>query len=131
MRVLRDLVMEPAVCMLFNAYGYNARSELVLAAKNAEDAKEHEYGYDDIGNRQTSSDLGVSRTYTANSLNQYTEISTLRVSAPPRETFIPQFDDDGNQTLIQTKTGVWSVTYNGENRPVRLSLKGFLGSMLM
>jgi len=29
-------------------YGYNARSELVLAAKNVEDAKEHEYGYDDI-----------------------------------------------------------------------------------
>ena len=32
--------------------------------------------------------------------------------------FLPQFDDDGNQTLIETATGVWSVTYNGENRPV-------------
>jgi RHS repeat-associated protein len=32
--------------------------------------------------------------------------------------FTPQFDDDGNQTLIQTSTGVWSVQYNGENRPV-------------
>ena len=28
------------------------------------------------------------------------------------------FDDDGNQTLIKTSTGIWSVTYNGENRPV-------------
>ncbi len=28
-------------------------------------------------------------------------------------------DDDGNQTLIATKTGLWRVTYNGENRPVR------------
>ncbi len=28
-------------------------------------------------------------------------------------------DADGNQTLIATKTGLWRVTYNGENRPVR------------
>ena len=26
---------------------------------------------------------------------------------------------NGNQTLIQTSTGIWSVTYNAENRPVR------------
>ncbi len=30
----------------------------------------------------------------------------------------PQFDDDGNQTLVKTSTGIWSVSYNGENRPV-------------
>ena len=30
---------------------------------------------------------------------------------------MPKFDDDGNQTLVQTSTGIWSVTYNGENRP--------------
>jgi hypothetical protein len=28
------------------------------------------------------------------------------------------YTHDGNQTLIKTATGVWSVTYNGENRPV-------------
>ena len=33
------------------------------------------------------------------------------------ETFT--YDDDGNQTLITTKTGLWRVTYNGENRPIR------------
>ena len=33
------------------------------------------------------------------------------------ETFA--YDDDGNQTLITTKTGLWRVTYNGENRPIR------------
>ena len=26
--------------------------------------------------------------------------------------------DDDNQTLIATKTGLWRVTYNGENRPI-------------
>ena len=78
---------------------------------------EYAYQYDDIGNRITSTDLGTNRTYTANSLNQYTLISNLCDSASLREEFVPQFDDDGNQTLIQTSTGIWSVQYNGENRP--------------
>ena len=44
-----------------------------------------------------------------NNFNQYTAI----------DTFVPQYDADGNQTLIKTSTGIWSVTYNVENRPVR------------
>ena len=101
-------------------YGYNIRGELILAAKNAEGAKELEYAYryDDIGNRITSLDLGTNRTYVANNLNQYTSISNSASSALSAGEFIPQFDDDGNQTLIQTTTGIWSVTYNGENRPI-------------
>ena len=47
------------------------------------------------------------------------------VSATTNQVYIAQspdtfaYDDDGNQTLITTKTGLWRVTYNGENRPVR------------
>ena len=101
-------------------YGYNIRNELISAAKNAKGAKdvEYRYQYDDIGNRISSHDLGTNRTYIANNLNQYTSISNSAFSASPREEFAPQFDDDGNQTLIQTATGIWSVTYNGENRPI-------------
>jgi len=73
--------------------------------------------YDDIGNRLSSFDLGTNRTYAANALNQYFEISTSGAGLQTSE-FEPQYDDDGNQTLIQTATGIWSVTYNGENRPV-------------
>jgi|GEM_PF-1931891 len=51
-------------------------------------------------------------------MNQYTNI--LRVSAPPRED-IPEFDADGNQTLLHTTTGLWHVYYNAENRPVLFS----------
>lgn len=98
-------------------YDYNERSELTNAVKNAT-LNEYAYQYDDIGNRLSSLDLGTNRTYVANSLNQYTQISNLCASASLREEFLPQFDDDGNQTLIETATGVWSVTYNGENRPV-------------
>ena len=78
-------------------YGYNVRDELISA-------DEVSYNYDDIGNRTTAE----GKTYTANNLNQYTAI----------DDFTPQYDDDGNQTLIKTETGVWSVVYNAENRPV-------------
>ena len=47
------------------------------------------------------------------------------VSAMTNQVYLAQspetfaYDDDGNQTLITTKTGLWRVTYNGENRPIR------------
>ena len=103
-----------------DTYGYNDRSELTNAVKNAV-LNEYAYQYDDIGNRLSSLDLGESREYTANSLNQYTLISNLCDSASLREEFLPQFDLDGNQTLVQTSTGIWQVSYNGENRPVSWS----------
>ena len=90
-------------------YGYNARSELVLSAKNAEDAKEHEYAYDPIGNRTSSSDFGTARAYTANSLNQY----TLRTD--PEAAFA--YDDDGNMV----SDGTFAYAWNGENRMVLAS----------
>ena len=33
--------------------------------------------------------------------------------------FVPQNDADGNQTLVKISTGIWEVTYNAENRPVK------------
>ena len=87
-------------CTLINdeQYSYNVRDGLVAADVVS-------YNYDDIGNRTTAE----GKTYTANNLNQYTAI----------DDFTPQYDADGNQTLIKTETGVWSVVYNAENRPVR------------
>ncbi len=40
------------------------------------DTLEYAYQYDDIGNRITSTDITTNRTYTANSLNQYSAITT-------------------------------------------------------
>ncbi len=79
-------------------YSYNVRDELISA-------DEVSYNYDDIGNRTTAE----GKAYTANNLNQYTAI----------DDFAPQYDADGNQTLIKTETGIWSVIYNAENRPIR------------
>ena len=90
------------------AYGYNARSELTNAVAVVDSDYRYAYDFDGIGNRETSSERGTNSVYTANNLNQYTVV----------DDFTPQLDDDGNQTLIKTATGIWSVTYNGENRPI-------------
>ena len=92
-----------------NSYLYNTRSELTNATATVDATYRYGYNFDDIGNRETSSECGTSSVYTANQLNQYTAV----------DDFIPQFDADGNQTLVKTATGIWSVTYNGENRPMR------------
>ena len=86
-------------CVFINDehYGCNVRDELIAA-------DEVSYAYDDIGNRT----IAEGKAYTANNLNQYTAI----------DDFAPQYDADGNQTLIKTETGIWSVTYNAENRPI-------------
>ena len=90
------------------SYGYNARSELTNAVALADSDYRYSYDFDDIGNREFSSERGTNVIYSANNLNQYKAV----------DDFTPQFDDDGNQTLVKTATGTWSVTYNGENRPV-------------
>ena len=100
-----------------DAYGYNTRSELTNAVKNAT-LNEYAYQYDDIGNRETSFERGMSATYAANCLNQYKDIEYSAVQ-PSTSNLQPLYDADGNQTLVKTKTGIWSVAYNGENRPVR------------
>ncbi len=81
-------------------------SQLTAAHVNSAD---YSYAYDAIGNRTSATEDGTSTAYTSNRLNQYTAEGS----------FTPTFDADGNQTLIKTSTGTWSVTYNAKNRPVR------------
>ncbi len=93
-----------------DTFAHNSRSELVSATVNN---MEYEYAYDNIGNRQQATEGNDITVYDANELNQYTAISENGASA-----FVPQFDADGNQTLIKTEPGIWSAVYNAENRPV-------------
>ena len=76
-------------------YAYDTRDQLISGQGLS-------YAYDDIGNRVTAE----GKTYVANALNQYTKI----------DDFTPQYDADGNQTLIQTSTGIWMLVYDAENR---------------
>ena len=89
-----------------DSFGYNNRSELTAATVNN---GAYSYNYDNIGNRNTAQEITEEITnYTANNLNQYTAIGD----------FAPTFDAAGNQTLVKTTTGIWTVAYDAENRPV-------------
>ena len=97
-----------------DAFSCNTRSELTSATLgNAAYA----YAFDYIGNRATASEAGTQLAYAANALNQYATITET-------EAFTPTYDADGNATLIKTATGTWSISCNGENRPVRFENAG-------
>ncbi len=93
-----------------DTFAYNKRSELTGALL---DENAYTYAYDNIGNRITAQENTAQVTYTTNDLNQYTQIDTNG------NDFTPEYDADGNQTLIQTTTGIWHVTYNAQNRAIR------------
>ena len=94
-------------------YGYNNRNELTSAVGNGS----YQYSYDDIGNREQSIEPTQTYEYEANELNQYTQIAEAGIDT--EVSFGPVYDEDGNQTLVKTSTGIWQVEYNGENRPIR------------
>ena len=105
-----------------DAFAYNSRSELTNAIYSITQSgtnaiRQFSYDFDPIGNRNSAIEFGTNTTYTASALNQYTSINPVN----PVENFNPEFDLDGNQTLLKTATGIWHVTYNAENRPVLFS----------
>lgn len=59
---------------------------------------------------------GRATAYQTNALNQYTAI-TEEGAAP----FHPTYDANGNQTLIQTDTGIWAVDYDFFNQPIKFT----------
>ena len=95
-----------------DSFVHNSRSELNNATVNG---ATYGYDYDNIGNRTVAVE-GISGDasrieYETNGLNQYTAVGD----------FSPTFDDAGNQIIVKTATGIWSVAYNAENRPIRFS----------
>ena len=93
-----------------DSFVHNSRSELARATVNG---STYGYDYDNIGNRRMAMEASDYTLYEANALNQYTSIQENEEAS-----FAPTFDADGNQTLVKTATGIWSVQYNAENRPV-------------
>ena len=91
-------------------YSYNQRSEITSAIrKNASNVTQNNmrYVFDGIGNRTSSYEDATSKTYDANSLNQYTGIYISGGSNS-----YPLYDDDGNMTQFDSST----YTYDAENR---------------
>ena len=99
-----------------NAFDYNLRSEVTSALLHT-----NTYGYvfDPIGNRLVSSHNAETNAYTANNLNQYSNIVVQSVqSAPFVDNRVPLYDFDGNMTF---NGGEWHYTWNGENRMILAS----------
>lgn len=59
----------------------NEKSELTNAVAAVDSDYRYAYDFDDIGNRETSSERGTNSVYAANQLNQYTEIFDSALSA--------------------------------------------------
>lgn len=93
-----------------DSFSYNGRNELTGATLGT---APYGYSYDNIGNRKTAQELAEELAYATNELNQYTGIEE-NAEAP----FVPTYDASGNQTLIKTSTGIWTVVYNAANRAV-------------
>ena len=93
-------------------FTYNSRGELV--GDQLRPGGRFGYQYDNIGNRKEAFEFGSTTDYETDELNRYAGI--VRNGG---EAFTPQYDADGNQTLVKTSTGIWQVSYNAENRPVR------------
>ena len=93
-------------------FTYNSRGELV--GDQLRPGGRFGYQYDNIGNRKEAFEFGNTTDYETDELNRYAGI--VRNGG---EAFTPQYDADGNQTLVKTSTGIWTVTYNAENRPVK------------
>jgi RHS repeat-associated protein len=102
------------------AYGYDAIDQLIETRLNpagTADERRVGYVYDAAGNRTrvvedadgTGPGTAQERVYSANALNQYTAISGLAA---------PLHDIDGNTTLLQSGTRLWSYQYDAQNRLV-------------
>ena len=89
-----------------NAFGYNQRSEVTSAVMHT---NVYGYVYDPIGNRLFSSANSETNAYTANALNQYSNV----VVQPSSLTLHPLYDADGNMTFDGKE---WFYFWNAENR---------------
>ena len=94
-------------------FTYNNRSELI--GDQQDTLREFTYTYDNIGNRIESQEFGIMADYRCNVLNQYAGI------VRDEQSFLPEFDADGNQTKLQTATGGWTVIYDANDRPVQFT----------
>ncbi len=104
------------------AWSYNHRGELVQANDSSTVNHNRAYQFDDIGNRQKSSEtllagLPATANYQSNALNQYTSVPGTPASVTP------SYDDDGNATaypLPEDQSANSTLVWDGENRLIRV-----------
>ena len=80
-----------------DAFAYNPRGEVTNATISS---AAYRYAYDGIGNRETAYEAGTTTAYSANNVNQYTEVGSAQ----------PSYDADGNLVDDGTRTFAWSAS---------------------
>ncbi|MCD8283631.1 MAG: hypothetical protein LUD52_02780, partial [Opitutae bacterium] len=93
------------------AVGYNNRSEVVSAVAANDNSYSYAYDFDNIGNRNSATESGTTTAYSANELNQYSDVVV------EGDSFVPEYDADGNMIVVKASSGTWDVEHSGENRP--------------
>ncbi|MBD2438866.1 RHS repeat protein [Nostoc sp. FACHB-110] len=91
-------------------YEYDGTGQLTRAFLDYTDPsltdQDLRYVYDAAGNRISSSVNGVTTNYTANNLNQYTQVGSATYT----------YDADGNLIKVVDGGQTWNYVYNDENR---------------
>lgn len=96
-------------------YGYDAIDQLTRVKYNFDattntQERQVDYGYDAVGNRTSVTDNGVTQSYVANSLNQYTTAGAMA----------PGYDGNGNLSGLSGA----SYRYDAQNRLVSATASG-------
>jgi RHS repeat-associated protein len=92
------------------SFGYNAKGEVTSSTHSGNSTRNTAFDYDGIGNRNWAAFAGGNTTYTANVLNQYSEVD---LGTP----VTPTYDDDGN--MLSDGAGK-RLVWDGENRLVEV-----------
>ncbi|MDD5262813.1 MAG: RHS repeat-associated core domain-containing protein [Methylacidiphilales bacterium] len=93
-----------------DTFAYNTVGELTGSDNDTNNTLDRTYAYDPIGNRTSATANTVTTSYTVNSLNQYTAISSQPSAL--------SYDDDGNMTQYARPSDgkIMNLTWDAENR---------------
>ncbi len=94
------------------SFGYNAKGEVTDSSHSVDALRNTIYAYDGIGNRNEATIGGTTTAYTANALNQYSDLTPSNLP-----TFTPSYDFDGN--MVSDGAGK-RLVWDGENRLIEV-----------
>jgi RHS repeat-associated protein len=93
-------------------FGYNAKGEVTGSSHSVDALRNTLYAYDGIGNRNEATFGGTSTAYTANALNQYSDLTPSNLP-----TFTPTYEFDGN--MVSDGAGK-RLVWDGQNRLIEV-----------
>ena len=109
-------------------YNYDARGQLLGVTYGT--GRKVQYNYDASGNRTSVNDRGTNTLYTANGLNEYTQVGSMLISYDKNgnltsaSTGSYNYDAQNRLTRAQSSSGLVKMQYDARNRVVSRSISG-------